>query len=116
MTTSAPNQSSPGNHAAGSFPLTRGGNPINPPNNRREPDGDGDMLGGDGARGESPSPITPPNHRFAVGSSRMPQPPSAVTPGAPGTGNPLATPMDMSPMMMSMPVADMTRSRSRPQG
>ncbi len=74
---SAPNNTSPGNHLNSSGPMGRGGSPVNPPNSMD------DKREGSFPLGESASPVNPPNHKFAVGSSKMAQPNSAITPGKP---------------------------------
>ncbi len=58
----------------GYLPLTEQRDDVRPP------------AGGDRRAGAPPmtpmaSPIRPPDHRFQVGSSQMPQPPSAMAPG-----------------------------------
>jgi hypothetical protein len=90
----------------GYLPLTKGGSTVNPPNSGPG----GDHRAGSFPLGESGSPITPPNHQFSVGTSKMPQPNSAVEPGK---GAVPVNPWDAqgNPSRTRMPAADMARPK-----
>jgi hypothetical protein len=74
-----PNQTGPAGTRVnnGFLPLAHEASSVNPPNHGPG----GDHKGGSYPLGGMASPVQPPNHKFAVGSSKMPQPPSAVEPG-----------------------------------
>jgi hypothetical protein len=77
MAFAPPNVTAPGNRAQnGYLPLARDANTMDPPNESVR-----DRRAGSADLAEIASPVHPPNHRFAVGMSKMPQPPSAVEPG-----------------------------------
>jgi hypothetical protein len=103
-----PNEETPaGNRANNGFlPLTKGGSPIDPPNEAHA----GDHRDGSFPLGGMAPQITPPNHRFQVGMSKMPQPPSAVEPGK---GAVPVYPWDSSgmPNKTRLPEADMARKK-----
>jgi hypothetical protein len=73
-----PNQAGPGGNRAGHsyLPLDGSAHPGIPPHH----DG-GDRRHGCVPLGGMASPVHRPDHRFDVGTAKMPQPPSAVEPG-----------------------------------
>ena len=73
-----PNQAGPGGNRAGHSYLPLGGSEQ--PGIRPHHDG-GDRRHGCVPLGGMGSPVNPPDHRFDVGTAKMPQPASAVEPG-----------------------------------
>ncbi len=93
------------------MPLTPHGSPVNPPNYGQH----GDRREGTHELTGHASTMSPPNNGdavFQVGTSKMPQPPSAVSPGKPSIPNmPFA---HSGKPAGAMPVADMKRPPRKP--
>ena len=72
-----PNETGTGGNRAknGYLPLAGATGSVLPINH-----GGGDRRHGAAPQGGTASPVKPPNHRFDVGASKMPQPPSAIEP------------------------------------
>jgi hypothetical protein len=83
----------------GFLPLAREAGTVQPANRGSG----GDRRDGSFPLGATSGGITPPNHRFDVGMSKMPQPPSALEPGK-GV-------VPVNPFLGTMPVSEMRKGK-----